>query len=102
MLQAGVNLIRPDWVWLRSLFRVTNDLAWITILLLVLRAGNWIVLADIPGSSAESYRRTVNILNPCFRYALIGLVVVTAYSLFHDVRCALRGPQTRTSTTTQD
>jgi hypothetical protein len=101
MVQAGVNLIRPDWVWLRSLFRIINDLGWITILLLVLRAGYWIVLADKPGSSVESYRRTVDILNPYLCYTLIGLVVVTAYSLFRDVRVALRGSQTQ-STTTRD
>jgi len=101
MVQAGINLIRPDWVWLRSLFRIINDLGWITILLWVLRAGNWIVLANIPGSSAESYRRTVDILNPYLHYTLIGLVVVTAYSLFRDVRGVLRGSQTQ-STTTRD
>ncbi len=101
MVQAGVNLIRPDWVWLRSLFRIINDLGWIIILLLVLRAGYWIVLADKPGSSAESYRRTVDILNPYLCYTLIGLVVVTAYSLFRDVRGALRGSLTQ-STKTRD
>ena len=100
MVQAGVNLIRPDWVRLRSVYRVINDLGWIGILLFMLRAGNWIVLADIPGNSGESYRRTVDILNQYLGYTLIGLAVVTAYSLFRHLRLLFRESQGRASSTT--
>ena len=82
MVQAGVNLFRPDWVRLPAIYRLVSNVAWITILVFLLKAGNWIVLADIPGASAESYRHTVEILNHSLIYALIGLSVVAAYDMF--------------------
>jgi len=100
MAQAGVNLIRPDWVRFRSVFRIVNGLAWMTILLFLLRAGNWVVLADRPGVSTESYRRTVDILNQYLGYTLIGLAVVTAFSMLLEVRRLVRSSQGQTASTT--
>ena len=100
MAQAGVNLIRPDWVRFRSVFRIVNGLAWMTILLFLLRAGNWVVLADRPGVSAESYHRTVDILNQYLGYTLIGLAVVTAFSMLLEVRRLVRSSQGQTASTT--
>ena len=100
MAQAGVNLIRPDWVRFRSVFRIVNGLAWMTILLFLLRAGNWVVLADRPGVSTESYRRTVDILNQYLGYTLIGLAVVTAFSMLLEVRRLFRSSQGQTASTT--
>jgi len=100
MAQAGVNLIRPDWARFRSVFRIVNGLAWMTILLFLLRAGNWVVLADRPGVSAESYHRTVDILNQYLGYTLIGLAVVTAFSMLLEVRRLVRSSQGQTASTT--
>jgi hypothetical protein len=90
MVQAGVNLARPDWVRLPAIYRLVSNVAWITILIFLLKAGNWIVLKDIPGASAESYRRTVEILNHSLIYALIGFSVVAAYDIFRNLRRLLR------------
>jgi hypothetical protein len=100
MAQAGINLIRPDWVRFRSVFRIINGLAWLTILSFLLRAGNWVVLADRPGVSTESYRRTVDILNQYLGYTLIGLAVVTAFSMLLEVRRLFRSSQKQTASTT--
>ena len=86
MVQAGINLIRPDWVRLRLGFQLLNNVAWLTILFFLLKAGNWIVLAEIPGTSSESYRRTVDILNQYLLYTWIALSVVVAYVIFRQVR----------------
>jgi hypothetical protein len=93
MVQAGVNLFRPDWVRLPAIYRLVSNVAWITILVFLLKAGNWIVLADIPGASAESYRRTVEILNHSLIYALIGLSVVAAYDIFRNLRRLFRAQE---------
>ncbi len=93
MLQAGINLIRPDWVRLHSAFRAADNVGWIVILLFLLKAGNWIVLAEIPGSSVEGFRRTVDILNQYMFYTLIGLAVVAAYAVFRNIRRMVRGPR---------
>ena len=90
MVQAGVNLFRPDWVRLPAIYRLVSNVVWITMLCFLLKAGNWIVLTDIPGASAESYRRTVEILNHSLIYALIGLSVVAAYDIFRHLRRLFR------------
>jgi len=100
MAQAGINLIRPDWVRFRSAFRIINSLAWMTILLFLLRTGNWVVLADRPGVSTESYLRTVDILNQCLGYTWIGLAVVTALSMLLEVGRLFRSSQRQTGSTT--
>jgi hypothetical protein len=63
---------------------------WITMLLFLLKADNWIVLTDIPGASAESYRRTVEVLNHSLIYALIALSAVAAYDMFRHLRRLFR------------
>ena len=71
---------------LPAIYRLVSNVAWITIVFFLLKAGNWIVLTDIPGTSAESYRRTVEILNHSLIYALIGLSMVAAYDIFRHLR----------------
>jgi hypothetical protein len=90
MVQAGINLMRPDWVRLHTVFRVVNSLAWIAILLFLLRGGNWFTLAEVPTTSVESYRRTVDILNQCLFYVQIGLAIAAAYDAFRHLRRLFR------------
>ena len=54
MVQVGVNLFRPDWVRLPAIYRLVSNVVWITILVFLLKSGNWIVLTDIPGASAKA------------------------------------------------
>ena len=72
MLQAAINLFRPDWVRLRSVFRIGSAIAWLLIWLFLFKAGTWVVLANMPGTPAEDYRRTVAILNQCLHFGLLG------------------------------
>jgi hypothetical protein len=100
MVQAGLNLVRPDWVRLPAIYRLVSNVAWITILFFLLKAGNWVVLMDIPGASAESYRRTVEILNRSLIYALIGLSLVAAYDIFRNLRRLFRTQKNHSPSTT--
>ncbi len=93
MVQAGINLVFPSWVRLRDLFRVVGSAGWLVILFFLLRAGNWVVLGDIPGSPAKGFERTVEILNQCLLYTLIASAVIAAYNLFLHLRTLARGPQ---------
>ncbi len=92
MAQAGANLLRPDWVRLRTVYQLLSNAMWLVILFFLLRAGNWIVILQTGGSSAEDYRRTTVILNECLFYTLIGLSVVGAYAVFHELRRLIRRP----------
>ncbi len=70
MLQAGMNLLRPDWVRLRSVFRIVSAIGWLVILFFLFKAGTWVVVADI-GTAAEGYRRTVAVLNQSLYFGLL-------------------------------
>jgi hypothetical protein len=93
MLQAGINVLRPDWVRLHSAFRAAGYAGWIVILSFLLKAHVWVVLAGTQGPSADGYRRTVDILNQCFYYTLIGLMVVAACTLLRNIHKLIRGTQ---------
>ena len=70
VVQAGLNLIRPQWTQVR----LAVQAAGLGILCLVLRAGNWVVLA--PGvHDPARYIRVVEIVNQTLFYCfLIGLI----------------------------
>ena len=89
MLQAVISLFRPDWYQLRLVYRVANDLVWFVIVLLLLRAGHWVMLADAAGN-AEGYRRTVEILNELTSFGLAGLAIGVALSLILNLRRLVR------------
>ena len=43
--QGIVNLIRPDLTWLRTVVRIVSDLIWLALMLFVLQASDWVVVA---------------------------------------------------------
>jgi hypothetical protein len=92
MAQAGINLIRPDWARLRTVYQLLSNAVWLVILFFLLRAGNWVVVLEIPGNSAGSYHRTAVILNQYLCYTMIGLSVVAAYAVFRHLRRLFRRP----------
>ena len=89
MLQAAINLIRPDWVRLHLVHRLLNVAAWIVLFLFLLKAGPWVVLSDSVGST-EGYRRTVQVLNLLMIYGLAGLTAAVAYSFVRTLRRLVR------------
>ena len=93
MVQAGINLFRPDWVRLRSVFRIVSGIVWLVICLILIKAGTWVVLADMPGSPAFGHLRTVAILNQTFYFCLWGAAIAAAIDLFrHLWRVSRRSP----------
>jgi len=88
MAQAGVNLIRPDWVRLLWLVRVLTHTANLLICLFLIKAGVWVMAVD--GASA-GYRQAVTIVNQVLSYALWAAAVITAVTLWRDLRRLLRG-----------
>jgi hypothetical protein len=93
MVQAGINLLRPDWVRLRTAYQLLSNAMWLVVLIFLLRAGNWIVVPEAASESAASYQRTAVILNQYLRYALIGLGVAAAYAVYRHIRRLFRRPR---------
>jgi hypothetical protein len=73
--QACLNLARPQWTLVRARLGLAVQAAGLVILCLVLRTGNWIVLA--PGvDDPARYSRVVEVVNQVLFYCfLAGLIV---------------------------
>jgi hypothetical protein len=97
MAQAGMNLLRPDWVRLRTAYQLLSNFMWLVILFFLLRAGSWIVVPDTAGTG--SYQRTAIVLNQYLRYILIGLSVAAAYAVFRHLRRLFRRARTSSAFT---
>jgi len=88
MAQAGVNLIRPDWVRLRWLVRVATDAANLGICYFLIRAGVWVMAAQ--GASA-SYLQAVSTVNRVIFFALWAAAVISGLALLRDLRRLFQG-----------
>jgi hypothetical protein len=95
MVQAGINVFRPDWVWLRSVVRVASDAASLLMGGFLLRVGPWIVLAETGGNPARDYGRVVEIINQCFLYSLWIALIYNAVMLVIHLRRLARPSQDR-------
>jgi hypothetical protein len=99
MAQAGMNLLRPDWVRLRTAYQLLSNGMWLVILFFLLKAGNWIVVPETAGTSAANYQGTAVILNQYLHYTLMGLSVVAAYTVLRHLHRLFRRPQTPSAST---
>lgn len=86
MVQAGVNLIRPDWTWLRTTERIVMGVGGLALWGYTLKAGLWIV-ADPERISSH----TMDIINQSIFYSLLVAMVIAAVQLARDVYRIMRG-----------
>jgi hypothetical protein len=89
IVQALVNVVRPDWLRVMVVYRALTAAAWIVILFLLIRAGHWVVLAG-DGPHAENLRHTADILNQITIYSAAGFTVVAIYNFVRHLRRLLR------------
>jgi len=88
MAQSGVNLIRPDWVWLRSYVRLTVNGANVVLYYVLIRPGVWVVAAP---EATEGYRQAVIITNQVIFYSLIAAAVVAVVQFGVELRRLING-----------
>jgi uncharacterized protein HemY len=93
MIQAGINIFRPDWVKLRDVVKAGGWAFWLVLLVLALRAGTWVQLIQTQDAASAGYAKTVTILNQCMAYVLVALAIAAAYSLLKSIRKLLRKSQ---------
>src|SRR5262249_34983164 len=101
MLRALVNLVRPDWVRLRDVGRVALDSVGLGLLLVVTKAGNWIVLKDA-GNPVASDVGVVATINLWIYYSLciaaVSMAVMILFDLWRLIRRELETrPKAHTS-----
>jgi hypothetical protein len=86
VLQAAINLFRPDWVRLRSVTRVVLSGGMLVIWFLLLRAGSWIVPPTASVNSTTDFSHAVQVANQCFFFSLLIAIAISGFQLFRDIR----------------
>ena len=94
MAQAGANLVRPDWVRLYRAMRVLNSGVWLLLMIFLLQAGEWVVVAD-PGGAEARLRELVAQANYYFFYGLLAFTIISALIAIYDVWLLLRDSHPR-------
>ena len=79
MAQAAINLIRPDWIQVRTVTRMAMGVAAVTVWCFLLKAGNWIIPEHAGGEAVSA--RTLEIINRSFFYGLLAAVVISVVQL---------------------
>lgn len=93
IVRAAINLVRPDWVRFRMVFRVFVQTGGLAVVYLLIRGGSWVTAAELVEYSGGNLIRTVEIVNDCFFYSLlatgvfsVGMVVLRIAQLIRDLR----------------
>jgi hypothetical protein len=89
ILQAFINLVRPDWLRLMVAYRALTAVAWMVVLYFVLRAGQWVVLAP-DGPKSEGFQKTATILNQLAVYLVAGFAMIAIYNFVRHLRRLIR------------
>jgi hypothetical protein len=95
MLQAGVNLIRPDWAPFRSAVRVGGEIAGLAILYLVLKAGDLVAVRGPATTAADE--RVAHLINKCFFSSMLVTAAVCGALLVFHLRSLLQELQNRSA-----
>lgn len=85
MVQAAINLSRPDWVRFRSAVRVGIDVVTVMVVYFLAKAREWVVLASPAGNVSSNYRHAMEIVNQTIFYSLLGAGVMVIVLLLRDV-----------------
>jgi hypothetical protein len=91
IVQAVINLFRPDWIPLRSVVRLLTDVAGLGILAYLLRASQWVVLANANGPDDA----TLNTINQWVYYGMLCVAIGFVVVIVMDAWKLMRGERNR-------
>lgn len=95
IIQASVNLFRPQWVRFRSVVRVVTGGIGFGLLYVLLKAGVWIVLANPAENLASDIPRVLAVVNQSIFYGLVIAGLISALTLLPDIRRLRRSQRDR-------
>ena len=84
MMDAGINVIRPDWVRFHWLMSVVTCVGGLVLCYFVIRAGSLVVSANATGP--ENYHRVAQIVNQAVYYCIWFTAVISIVQLAKDIR----------------
>jgi len=91
IVRAFINLVRPDWVLFRLIYRILVHAGGLAVAYALLRAGSWVVGADGGANPPAGDNGAVEILNQVLYWGLLFSVILSAGMLvFRIVDLVLR------------
>jgi len=90
IVQASVNLLRPEWTRFRSAARLALDLVWLGTMVVLLAAGRWVAPLDMSAPSAVAQARVVETVNHGFFVGLVVTAVISAIAIVFSARRLIR------------
>ncbi len=93
IVRASINLVRPDWVRFRAYYGVFVQAAGLVLVYFLIKAGSWVAATDSAASGAVNYALTVEIVNRCILYALVGTAVFSGVMILIRVMRLVRQPR---------
>jgi hypothetical protein len=90
IVQALVNLLRPDWTRFRSAVRLALDIVSLGALAIILGAGRWVAPLDPSAPSAVAQGKVVEGVNQGLFVSLVVTAIIVAVTTFYDARRLIR------------
>ena len=90
IVQASVNLLRPDWTRFRSAVRLALDLVSLGTVAVILGAGKWVAPLDLSAASAIAQGKVVEAVNQGLFVGLVVTAIIAAVTTFFDARRLIR------------
>jgi hypothetical protein len=89
MVQPIVNLFRPQWTWLRAVWRTISTAIFVAVLCFSLKAGNWVVLKAGSDNLAQ-HQRVIETVNHACRLGIAIGVSICMVIFLMELRLLLR------------
>jgi hypothetical protein len=93
MVQAGINLIHPDWVRFRSAVRAGMSAAVLVGVYFLLKAQEWVVLASPAANASGNHRHAMEIINKSVYWSVLLAGLIATVLLLVDFWRLVRPPQ---------
>lgn len=84
IVRAIINLVRPDWVLFRRVYRILLHVGGLGVAYMLLRAGTWVTLANVAGAAHDA-GQTIGTINQVFYYGVLGAFLLSAGMLIFRI-----------------
>lgn len=104
IVQAAINLFRPDWVRFRTVAQVLLQLGSLVVIFFLLKAGSWVGIREVVAADAHepARQRAIEIVNQSVFYGLAIGAVITAVQIVRRINLLARGKRNAASSPSVD
>lgn len=90
IVRAIINLVRPDWMQFRAIFRVILQAGGLAVACFAIKAGSWVTVANPLADAAETYSKVAHIVNQCLLYVFLGAAILSAVMIIFRITELIR------------